>query len=58
VAVRDNSRINFVAPEHFERLALGTIIDAGETGAKTQVGAGYALDEPPLRTAVPSRSCW
>jgi hypothetical protein len=46
MAICNNRGVNLVAPEHFKRLALGVVIDAGEPRANERISAGHALHEP------------
>jgi hypothetical protein len=47
MAAGNNRGINLIAPEHFERLALSVVIDAGETSAGERVSPRNALHKPP-----------
>src|SRR5437016_2160239 len=49
MAVRDNRGVDFSVPEHFEGLALGVVVDAGEPRANERIVPVHALDEPTPR---------
>jgi len=49
MAVGNDRGIDFIAPQHFECLALGVVIDAGEARANECLCAAYALNKPAPR---------
>ena len=55
MAVGDDRRVDFIAAEHFERLALGVVIDAGEPRANERLSAAHAsTSQRRVRTSTKS----